>query len=163
MIISCKTVVQYHGQGIGMDILKARNIFITMLHSYRHTLFHPALSPSLTPGNHSSVFHRHLRNPLQIKVYSMQSFETDRFFTHNYLLRFTQLVVYVHTSFLFIAEQCGMARMLHNLFNYVPAERHVGCLQFSVITSQAAMSILVQVFVPISLQFSGINAKGYNQ
>ena len=56
-----------------------------------------------------------------------------------------------------------MARMLHNLFNYVLAERHVGWLQFSVITNQAAMSILLQVFVQISLQFSGINAKGYNQ
>lgn len=65
-----------------------------------------------------------------------------------------QIIVYIRSSRLFIAERYSVI----GLFNHLPIKDNLAHFQLSVIIKKAVMNIAVQIFVWVSLPFSGINA-----
>lgn len=67
---------------------------------------------------------------------------------HTIILKFIHAVMYINSSFPFIAEQYS----LHS-----PVHEHLNCVQFGAITKKATINIYPHVFgVDIYFNFSGL-------
>lgn len=61
-------------------------------------------------------------------------------------LRFTDAVVHINSSCLFIVEQYSIRCMCHKLCLHPPVDRHLGCFQVWVVINKITMNIQSNVF-----------------